>query len=75
MDVNVKGVFLSCKAELPAMLEGGFGRIVNISPLRGDMPADVDAEWIPILPGTDTAISSAAPAARPRPPRRPRGVW
>ena len=33
--VNVKGVFLSCKAELPAMQQRGFGRIVNISSTAG----------------------------------------
>lgn len=31
-------------------------RLVNISPVRDDMPDDVPAEWVPILPGTDTAL-------------------
>ena len=31
-------------------------RIVNISPVQGDVPADVGAEWIPIRPGSDTAL-------------------
>jgi len=31
-------------------------RIVNISPVRGDVPDDVGAEWIPIRPGSDTAL-------------------
>jgi biotin/methionine sulfoxide reductase len=34
-------------------------RLVNISPLRADMPDDVAAEWIPIRPGTDTALMLA----------------
>ena len=34
-------------------------RLINISPLRSDMPADVPAEWIPIRPGTDTALMLA----------------
>jgi biotin/methionine sulfoxide reductase len=34
-------------------------RLVNISPDRRDMPADVPAEWVPIRPGTDTALMLA----------------
>jgi biotin/methionine sulfoxide reductase len=34
-------------------------RLVNISPSRGDVPADVKCEWIPIRPGTDTALMLA----------------
>jgi NAD(P)-dependent dehydrogenase (short-subunit alcohol dehydrogenase family) len=38
MDVNVASMFLACKAVVPAMRDGGGGRIVNISsgtPFRG----------------------------------------
>ena len=35
MGVNVKGVFLSCKAELPVMQERGWGRIVNVASVAG----------------------------------------
>lgn len=35
MDIDVKGVFLTCKALLPKMLEQGSGCIVNISSLAG----------------------------------------
>ena len=35
MDINVKGVFLSCKAELPALHARGGGAIVNISSTAG----------------------------------------
>jgi meso-butanediol dehydrogenase/(S,S)-butanediol dehydrogenase/diacetyl reductase len=35
MDVNAKGVFLSCKAALPALKRNGFGRIVNIASVSG----------------------------------------
>ncbi|HEY0419360.1 MAG TPA: molybdopterin-dependent oxidoreductase, partial [Acetobacteraceae bacterium] len=31
-------------------------RIVNISPIRGDMPDVAGAEWLPIRPNTDTAL-------------------
>lgn len=35
MDVNVKGVFLSCKAELPVLRAAGWGRIVNVASVAG----------------------------------------
>jgi NAD(P)-dependent dehydrogenase (short-subunit alcohol dehydrogenase family) len=35
MDVNVKGVWLSMKHEIPAMLTGGGGAIVNMSSVKG----------------------------------------
>jgi biotin/methionine sulfoxide reductase len=31
-------------------------RIVIISPTRGDMPAGIEAEWIPVRPNTDAAL-------------------
>ena len=31
-------------------------RFINISPIRGDLPATVDARWIPIRPASDTAL-------------------
>ena len=31
-------------------------RLVNISPVRADMPDFAGAEWLPIRPGTDTAL-------------------
>jgi biotin/methionine sulfoxide reductase len=31
-------------------------RIVNVSPIRGDIPEDVGAEWLPIRPGADAAL-------------------
>ena len=31
-------------------------RVVNISPIREDGPASVTPEWLPIRPGTDTAM-------------------
>ena len=34
-------------------------RLVNISPQRADMPDDVATEWLPIRPGTDTALMLA----------------
>ena len=35
MDTNVKSLFLSCKHVAPVMLEKGWGRIINISSVRG----------------------------------------
>jgi NAD(P)-dependent dehydrogenase (short-subunit alcohol dehydrogenase family) len=35
MDVNLKGVFLSCRAEARAMLKNGRGSIVNIASMSG----------------------------------------
>ena len=35
MDINLTGVFLCCRAALPALLEGGGGSIVNIASTTG----------------------------------------
>ncbi len=35
MDVNVKGMFLLCKALLPLMIESGGGSVVNVSSISG----------------------------------------
>jgi len=35
MDINVKGIFLGCKAVVPAMQKAGGGAIVNISSIYG----------------------------------------
>jgi NAD(P)-dependent dehydrogenase (short-subunit alcohol dehydrogenase family) len=35
MEVNMKGIFLCCKAVMPSMLEGKSGRIVNIASIAG----------------------------------------
>ena len=34
-------------------------KFVSISPLRSDMPAEADANWYSIIPGTDTALMLA----------------
>lgn len=31
-------------------------RVINVSPIRDDVPDDVEAQWVPIVPGTDTAL-------------------
>jgi len=40
---------------LRALRDGGV-RIVNVSPLRGDVDRSLSATWLPIRPGTDTAL-------------------
>ena len=35
MDVNMKGVFLCCKAALPHLIDSGQGRIINIASIAG----------------------------------------
>ena len=40
---------------LRAMKARGCGFIL-VSPVRGDLPGEIDAEWIPIRPGTDVAL-------------------
>jgi NAD(P)-dependent dehydrogenase (short-subunit alcohol dehydrogenase family) len=35
MDTNVKGVFLACRAFMPAMRERGWGRVVNLASILG----------------------------------------
>ncbi|MBL8222396.1 MAG: glucose 1-dehydrogenase [Bryobacterales bacterium] len=41
MNVNLKGVFLSMKYEIPAMLRNGKGAIVNVSSIYGSKPSDL----------------------------------
>jgi len=48
-----------CRHRARANLEACHARgvnFINISPLRGDMPEAVRAEWLPARPGTDTAL-------------------
>jgi biotin/methionine sulfoxide reductase len=40
---------------LAALAERGV-RVALISPLRGDLPSTVDADWYPVVPGTDVAL-------------------
>lgn len=39
-----------------ARLAARGARVIHVSPRRDDMPAEVDAEWWPIRPNTDTAL-------------------
>ncbi|TWG94379.1 NAD(P)-dependent dehydrogenase (short-subunit alcohol dehydrogenase family) [Luteimonas sp. J16] len=41
MEVNLKGVWLCMKHEIPAMLAGGGGAIVNVASIYGLKPSDV----------------------------------
>jgi biotin/methionine sulfoxide reductase len=45
----------SPKAQLIKMKEAGV-KVVNISPIRDDVIAEVDAQWLPCRPGSDVAI-------------------
>ncbi|WP_394792513.1 molybdopterin guanine dinucleotide-containing S/N-oxide reductase [Rhodoferax sp.] len=46
------------RASLARMAQGGT-RFVNISPVRADLDGVPDAEWLPIKPGSDTALMLA----------------
>ena len=35
IDINLNGVFYCCRAAIPHMLEGGYGRIVNVASVAG----------------------------------------
>ena len=35
IDVNLKGVYNTCKALVPGMMERGYGRVVNLSSIAG----------------------------------------
>jgi 2-hydroxycyclohexanecarboxyl-CoA dehydrogenase len=41
MDVNLTGCFLTCRAFLPDMIDGGYGRIVNMSSVSAQMGGGV----------------------------------
>jgi len=45
----------SARTQLRQLREAGV-RIVNISPLKDDTVAELEAQWIPCRPGSDTAI-------------------
>ncbi|MFC7326570.1 molybdopterin-dependent oxidoreductase [Marinactinospora rubrisoli] len=45
----------TAEPELLVAARGGV-RMVSVSPLRDDTPAGAAAEWLPISPGTDTAV-------------------
>jgi NAD(P)-dependent dehydrogenase (short-subunit alcohol dehydrogenase family) len=48
MDINLKGVFLSCQAQANAMLKNGRGAIVNIASMSGviHMSKSMAMEWV-----------------------------
>jgi NAD(P)-dependent dehydrogenase (short-subunit alcohol dehydrogenase family) len=41
MNINLKGVWMCMKYEIPAMLKSGKGAIVNVSSIYGYKPSDV----------------------------------
>ena len=48
----------STPGRLAALAAGGT-RIVLVSPLRADLPEEQAAEWLPVVPGSDTALMLA----------------
>ena len=46
LDVIVKGAFLCCRAVIPAMLEQGGGRIINISSVATDNPPPDQTKYV-----------------------------
>ncbi|HAE00688.1 MAG TPA: hypothetical protein DCG04_04335, partial [Rhodospirillaceae bacterium] len=42
-----------------AKLGAGKGQFIGISPIRDDMTPELQAEWMPIRPNTDTALMMA----------------
>ena len=52
------GAMHGMEAGLRAAVETGM-RVVNISPVRADMPAGIGAEWVAIRPNTDAAVMLA----------------
>lgn len=46
MNVNLDGVFLSMKAEIPAMLEGGSGSIINVASVMGTVAVAAAAAYV-----------------------------
>lgn len=46
MQVNLDGVFLSMKAEIPAMIQGGGGSIVNVSSVMGTVAVSGAAAYV-----------------------------
>jgi len=47
MDVNLKSVFLCCKHGVAPMLENGWGRIINVSSVRGFQGRSEDSAYAP----------------------------
>jgi len=45
MDVNIKGVFLCCKAVVPHMVGQGSGKIINLSSCAGELPSGLMAAY------------------------------
>lgn len=48
-------------------------RFVLVSPVRPDQPDELDAQWLPIEPDTDTAATSSACTTTATRPRRAPG--
>lgn len=45
MNVNLDAVFLTCRAAIPYMLEAGYGKIVNVSSVWGEVGASCEVAY------------------------------
>jgi biotin/methionine sulfoxide reductase len=57
-NARVAGGGVSQHIERPAMRDAARRgcRFIGVSPLRSDMPEEARAEWLPLTPGSDTAL-------------------
>lgn len=60
IDVNLKGVFQSMKAEIPVMLDGGGGSIVNVSSIAGEVGFPQISPYVASKHGTIGLTKTAA---------------
>ncbi|MEU0844525.1 molybdopterin-dependent oxidoreductase [Streptomyces sp. NPDC005962] len=57
--VNAGGISRHRTADLLRSARGRGARFILVSPLRDDLAAELDAEWLAPVPGTDTALMLA----------------
>mgnify|MGYP001398981234 CR=1 FL=1 len=60
VNINLNGVFLSIKAEVPAMLRGGGGSIVNIASIMGCVAVEGAASYVSAKHGVVGLTKAAA---------------
>ena len=60
INVNLIGVFLSMRAEIPAMLRGGGGSIINVASIMGAVAAPLTSAYVASKHGVVGLTKSAA---------------